>query len=569
MKPGAIARRTVLGGALAAPAIRALPLLAFPTGASAAQGTAPDISSDTPAIETRGGKVRGIAQGEVLVFKGIPYAGAPVGDHRFARAPQITPWTGVREALNYGPACPVPARTPRDRTQSIFSFLLPDGERTDQSEDCLHLNIWAPRDRAGGRPVMVWLHAGGFREGFAQQYAAANGAVIAGRGDAVVVSLNHRLGPLGHLDLSHVGDPAVAESGNAGMLDIVDALHWIRDNIAAFGGDPGNVTLFGQSGGGYKISVLRAMPEACGLFHRAIIQSGARLRVHDAETTRIQTDLVIREFDQPRDPGAIAALRAMPVGAFLQGIERAMARDEAHSFTTPRWSTAGFWFEPVAGTAAFPHQPGAPESMQASRHIPLMVGSNRNEISLSGSQPEIEMIGWDGVEVMLAEDLGANAGAAIARARTAFPHLPPVEILSILKSRRFRVQAFEFARRAAEAGNRQVFNYEFAWQTPLFAGRPRAFHGSEVAFVFDTLDLIGRATGAQDRALSREISARWCRFAADGVPTVESGAPWPRVSPEMAATMVLDATCVAGPAADLDLIQFLLDNDVTGQRHHA
>lgn len=566
--PG-VGRRAVLGGALVIPAIGLSP---FRAGASSQLGTAGHVGTvswDTPAIETSGGKVRGIAQGEVLVFKGIPYAGAPVGEYRFARAPRLTPWAGVRRALNYGPACPVPAKTPRDRIESVFTYLLPDGERTDQSEDCLNLNIWAPRDLAGGRPVMVWLHAGGFRDGFAQQYAAANGAVIAGRGDAVVVSLNHRLGPLAHLDLSHSGDPHMSESGNAGMLDIVDALHWIRENIAAFGGDPGNVTLFGQSGGGYKISVLRAMPEARRLFHRSVIQSGARLRVHDRAATRRQTDVVLREFNLPRGTDAVTALRAMPVEAFLRGIDKAMASQEAHAFETLRWSTAGFWFEPVAGTQAFPWQPGSPQSMQAARHIPLIVGSNRNEISPSGNQPDIETIDWIGVRDLLTGELGPIAATALTKARDAFPNSPPAEILSIIASRRFRVQAFEFARRAAAAGNRDVYNYDFTWHTPLFGGRPRAFHGSEVAFVFDTLDLIGRATGHEDRVLARDMSAQWCAFANSGAPSAHGAPPWPPFQSRRPITMVLDTPSAAGPPVDLDLIQFLIDEDVTGQRHHA
>lgn len=555
-----VGRRAVLAGGLILPGIGLSGRLA------AAEGWPPATPVTAAAlVETAGGTVEGIARGNLREFKGIPYADAPTGPHRFGPPPPLTPWTGVRRAIGFGPPCPVPPALPVDRSTSVFAWLVPVGPAIDASEDCLRLNIWAPREPGAGRlPVMVWLHAGGFRSGAAHAYAAASGEVIAARGEAVVVSLNHRIGPLGHLDLSQAGGADLAESGNAGMLDIIAALGWVRDNIAAFGGDPGNVTLFGQSGGGYKISVLLAMPAARGLFHRAIIQSGARLRVHDRATTARQTQCVLTAARLLRGESAVAALRAMPADRFLALAAQAMASPEADAIATPSWAASGTWFEPVAGTAALPFQPGTAEALRAAAAIPIICGSNRNEISPSGDDPALEAIGWTEVADRLAPALGEATDTAIAAARAAFPEALPVAVLGTLLSRDFRLQALEFGRIAAAAGNAAVFNYDFAWQTPLFGGRPRAFHAAEVGFVFDTLALTGRLAGNGDAALAREMSARWAAFARSGDPALAWAAPWPAFGAQAPVTMVFDTRPRAGPPADLALAELLMTNRKQG-----
>jgi para-nitrobenzyl esterase len=234
----------------------------------------------TPAsaiVETAAGKVRGYVRNGIVTFKGIPYAASTAGEARFLPPAPITPWTHVRASMSYGPVCPQPVRGGWASDRLAFLYDWDDGYA---GEDCLRLNVWTPavNDR-GKRPVMVWLHGGGYEAGSSQELPSYDGENLSRRGDVVVVSLNHRLNVFGFLDMAAVGGEKYARSVNVGMLDIVSALQWVRDNVGRFGGDPANVTVFGQSGGGAKVSTLMAMPAAKGLFHNrqrsAAADSGA------------------------------------------------------------------------------------------------------------------------------------------------------------------------------------------------------------------------------------------------------------------------------------------------------
>src|SRR5947208_2729983 len=228
-------------------------------------------------VEIAGGKLCGASRAGICSFKGIPYGASPAGRYRFMPPEPPQPWAGVRDALAYaGHAWQLPNRPKR---RPVLETLLGPADTTPEGEDCLTLNVWTPGLGDGGkRPVMVWLHGGAFAYGSGNR-AVTEGGSLARRGDVVVVSVNHRLNVFGFLHLADLGGERYAHSGNAGVLDLVAALQWVRNNIAGFGGDPGNVTIFGESGGGGKVSVLLAMPAARGLFHRAVIQSGATIRV--------------------------------------------------------------------------------------------------------------------------------------------------------------------------------------------------------------------------------------------------------------------------------------------------
>ena len=230
-----------------------------------------------PVVDTAFGKVRGAAVDGIKAFKGIPYGASTAGANRFMPPQKPAPWGGVREALDWAGHAP---QAFAGRRRPEVSRLSGTPDRVPVSEDCLTLNLWTPGLDAGRRPVMVWLHGGAFSYGSANTPRTA-GANLARRGDVVVVSVNHRLNIFGFLDLAALGGEAFAHSGNAGVLDLVAALEWVRGNIASFGGDPGNVTIFGQSGGGGKVSALLAMPAAKGLFQRAIVMSGAGIRMAD------------------------------------------------------------------------------------------------------------------------------------------------------------------------------------------------------------------------------------------------------------------------------------------------
>ena len=260
----------------------------------------------SPAVETASGKLRGRSQAGIHAFKAIPYAAAPFGPNRFRPPQPARSWAGTRDAGAYlTHAWQLPNRPKR---RAVLETLLGPADATPESEDCLSLNVWTPGLGDGGkRPVMVWLHGGAFAYGSGNR-AVTDGANLARRGDVVVVSVNHRLNILGFLHLGDIGGAEWASSGNAGMLDIVAALRWVRDNIAAFGGDPGNVTIFGESGGGGKVSVLLAMPAAKGLFHRAVIQSGAAIRVSTRErATALAEAAIARNRARLRRIGQAAA----------------------------------------------------------------------------------------------------------------------------------------------------------------------------------------------------------------------------------------------------------------------
>ena len=308
---------TLLGGSATA---AALPSVAnaqteekAPVSMSAALAPTIVASAETAIVETGSGKVAGYIRKGIFTFKGIPYAATTESAARFQPPVKRAPWTGVRSSRHYGYVAPQAARAGWANDEESFLFTWDDGI---QNEDCLHLNIWTPKINAGGkRPVMVWLHGGGYAAGSGQELLSYDGENLARRGDVVVVSLNHRLNVLGYLDLSKYGDKYAA-SANVGMLDIVAALEWVRDNIAAFGGDPGSVTIFGQSGGGGKVSVLMGMPAAKGLFHRAIVESGSTLKVRTQESSQKLADLIVAELGLTS--ATIDQIQSMPYAQLLK-----------------------------------------------------------------------------------------------------------------------------------------------------------------------------------------------------------------------------------------------------------
>ena len=278
-------RREFLSGAAQLAGVSAAAAAGAPGVAlGAVRESAGKSAITTPAnaiVETSAGKVRGYVRNGIFTFKGIPYAGTTAGDARFLPPAPVTPWTQVRASMSYGPVCPQPVRGGWASDRLAFLFDWDDGH---PGEDCLRLNVWTPiADDRSKRPVMVWLHGGGYEAGSSQELPSYDGENLSRRGDVVVVSVNHRLNVFGYLNMAAIGGEKYARSVNVGMLDIVAALHWVRDNVGRFGGDPANVTIFGQSGGGAKVSTLMAMPAAKGLFHKAIVQSGSQLRLATAD----------------------------------------------------------------------------------------------------------------------------------------------------------------------------------------------------------------------------------------------------------------------------------------------
>lgn len=507
--------------------------------------TAPIVETDVPAVETDRGRIRGYREDGIHTFKGVPY-GAPVGGPARFTAPRPRDgWTGVRPALAWGPVCP---QAPRNAhllaetawMEELFLFEYDDGA---QGEDCLRLNLWTPGLGDGGRrPVLVWLHGGHFSAGSAQEQRAYHGAALARRGDVVVVSLNHRLNVLGYLNLEDA-DPRYAGSANAGMLDIVRALEWVRDNVAAFGGDPGNVTVFGQSGGGGKVTTLMAMPSARGLFHRAIVQSNCALRQMPLATSREITERILRELGLGR--GEVARLHDLPYAA-LSRAELAVMAALAPPANPARRNRRIRW-EPVVDGRVLPDHAFDPVAPAVSATVPLLVGTTLNEFTTGIGQPqtaamtEAEMAA--AVEAAFREE--GDPAAILACFRARHPQERPFDLLSRIFGATIRQSAITQATRKAAQGAAPAYLYWFTRRSPVLDGRPGAYHNAELPFVFDNVDRCAPQTGGGPaaRALAARVADAWIAFARTGDPN-HAGLPhWPAFDPATVPTMILDETC--------------------------
>ncbi len=484
--------------------------------------------NDPVVVRTQHGPVRGRTVDGVSAFLGVPYGGTTGGRHRF-RVPQPPePWAEVREATRYGPRCPQdPTGTqPEDRA----SFAGED----EAGEDCLVANVWTPGpgDQAN-RPVMLWLHGGGFQSGSAAS-PWCDGAALARRGDVVVVSINHRLGVLGFLDLEAFGGPDYAGSGLAGMLDIVLALEWVRDNIESFGGDPSNVTLFGESGGGRKISVLLGMPSAQGLFHRAIIQSGGHPRGIERDLSQRLGQHVFARF--ALEAGNIDALQRIPAHELVDGVSQMLT-----DIDDPALPASGrrMLFSPVVDGVLLPAHPFDPAS-PFSTNVPLIIGSNKDEAAWSLARlPGAGAYDEGTLEAYLARILGDRAPAVLAAHRAAQPEASVWDLLVSVSSEERRLLSIETAEQAVQRGGAPVYLYWFAWESdvPLL----KAAHTMEIPFVFDTVDRAPITGTREDRGvLAEAMSETWIRFARSGDPN-HAGIPhWAPYDLDSRPTMVFD-----------------------------
>jgi para-nitrobenzyl esterase len=529
-----VARRGLLtaagvGGLMAAVVPGAAP--AKPGGSGGAQTLA---TPPQAIVETRSGKVRGALRDGVYVFKGIPYGDATGGENRFLPARPMAAWTGVRPALSYGPCCPQVVRGGWRSDETAFIYDWDDGY---PGEDCLRLNIWSGGIGGKPRPVMFWIHGGGYETGSSQELPAYDGARLARRGDVVFVSVNHRLGAFGFLDLSQLGGAKYAMSGNAGQLDLVVALQWVRDNIAAFGGDPGNVTIFGQSGGGAKVSTLMAMPSAKGLFHKAIVESGSLLNVGDRAYTKALAEAVLKTLDiASGDIDKLAQVPPMVLVAAADKAKNAMPKGPA--------GTINLGWAPVVDGQAIPGPTWARGAPAQSANVPMIIGTNLNEASLGLGNPAAEaMDEAKGQSTVVAAGAPAGAWAAF---RAADPKAKPVDIASRIISARFRVPAVQQAEAKAKQGGAPAYLYRFDYNPrTVLDGRVRAFHCAEMAYAFDNVDRCLNATGgtAEAGALSARMADAWLAFARSGNPNHPGLAHWPAASATATPNMHFDTVC--------------------------
>ena len=499
------------------------------------------VASDRNAVvETTAGKVRGYARHGTQTFKGIPYAATTEGAGRLLPPAKPKPWTGLRSSMQYGPVSPQPDRTGWQNDESAFLFNWNDGV---QGEDCLRLNIWTPALADGRkRPVMVWLHGGGFVAGNGQEHPGYDGENLSRRGDVVVVSLNHRLGVVGYLNLAEYGQQ-YASSANVGNLDIVAALEWVRDNIANFGGDPGNVTIFGQSGGGGKVGTLMAMPSAAGLFHRAIIQSGSTLRQATPDRSGKLAAAVIEELGLSRSN--LEKIHEVPYQQLVKAGMAALRKLQQANPPTPPPSAAGLGWGPTVDGKVLPDHAFDPVAPAQSAKVPLMVGTVLNEFTTALGNPALEQMTNEELLKRVSEQYKDRAGEIIKVFRDAHPGAKPLDLFSRISAARTRQNAVTQATRKAAQGAAPAYLYWFTWQTPILDGRPRAFHCAEIAFAFYNTDVAASMTGGGEdaRALAAKVSDAWINFARSGDPNHAGLPKWPAYKPGQGAVMIFDNRC--------------------------
>jgi para-nitrobenzyl esterase len=499
---------------------------------------------------TDAGKVRGYIHNGVVVYKGIPYAEAK----RFEAPKKPTPWTTTRSSMSYGPVAPLidPTTTVQDESEFVFNH-----NWGYTSEDCLRANVWTPGINDGKkRPVMFWIHGGGYTAGSSQELPSYDGENLAKTGDIVVVSINHRLNILGFLDLSAYGDK-YKHSANLSMLDIKAALEWVKNNISNFGGDPNNVTIFGQSGGGAKVNTLMAMPSAKGLFHKAINQSGSfRTAMLDKATTQLIGAEVLKALQL--QPGEVDSLQKVPFPKLSAAGKKALSvvADKLKAEGKPAPGFGLSWGPSVDGSD-LPYQLFSSEAFDLSKNIPLLVGTVKNEFMPSLFRG-MSNASADQIMSYIKEQQKDKTEAYIAAVKKAYPaDKSPSDLIDVDVI--FRPGAVVQANAKSALKGAPVYMYLFTWQSPVMDGKYKAVHCMELPFVFNNIARCEEMTGGTKEAyaLATKISNAWISFARSGNPGHKGLPTWPEYNTATTATMHFNNKCEVMPQLDKELFDLL------------
>ncbi len=512
---GRIDRRTFLSSSVAAAGL----LASAPFGRAFAQ----DIRLAKPgrAVQTAAGRIQGVVlDGGINAFYGVPYAASTAGANRFMPPKKLEPWTGVKATQLVG-----------HRSPQTFGGPISEVEALDRAEamgeDCLNLNVFTPALGRGDRPVMLWLHGGGFTSG-SGNWLLYDGARLARSHDVVVVPVTHRLNVFGYLHLEELGGDRWQGASNVGMLDIVAALEWVRDNIAQFGGNPSNVTIFGQSGGGGKVGALLGMPAAKGLFHRAIGMSGALPRgvPKDRATDTAQKFMAALGVTTVDEMAALPMERLRDVGVATRGLQLAPCVD-GHSL---------------------PADPFAPKASPLCADVPLMMSNTEHEVNFFPNTP-LDPIDAADLHARVKQTLRADDAAVnevLGLYKEHRPNASNVELYQIIASdNTMHVGVKEQTERKAEQGTAPVYSYYFRWLSSVHEGKLRAYHTVDIPFAFNNVEVATSMTGSSQTryALADKVSAAFASFARTGDPNHDGLPHWPQFDVGTRATMVLDNDC--------------------------
>lgn len=523
----------------------------LPFVADAQKASLPLVNGENTAVaQTNSGKVRGYVHNGIYTYKGIPYATAK----RFQAPEKPAAWEGVRSSMTYGPVSPL--MTPTTNVSDEIEFLF-HHDWGYTNEDCLRLNIWSPGINDGKkRPVMFWIHGGGYTAGSSQELPSYDGEAIAKKGDVILVSVNHRLNILGFLDLSEYGDK-YKSSANASFYDLVSALQWVRDNISNFGGDPGNVTIFGQSGGGGKVTTLMSSPLAKGLFHKAIVQSGVWADFQDQNISKRLGAAVLNELGII--PSRVDSIQKVPYEKLVAAGNRAQAKVreqlKAEGVATDGLGLRFGWTPTIDGVLLTEHMKD-PKSLARSADIPLMIGSTKNEFMNSLRNPALKKANETEVKDFLKKTWGEKTDAYIAAVKKAYPtDTRPNDLCDI--DGFFRPGMVAQANAKSGASNAPVFMYLFTWQSPVMDGTYKAIHCIEIPFAMNNIARCEEMTGGgkEAYALADKMSQAWINFARSGDPNHKGLPVWPKYTVDGGATMMFDNVSTVRNHPDKEILE--------------